>query len=221
MGCRMKKRAFLIGGIFLIIAVYVANFLTPLDTNIKPERFIATKVETRKDPLKKLKRSNKKFRKAQRSEGGKAHRNRKFANSFIWNDLERESRTLKLNGQEYRYISRIVARTKEIKSRNLVFKNKSYYFYTKMKGDLNNIFLNPKTQEINIWTGEVLIQGTHDFSEVIGELESFELIKRYGGFYLLKFTQEENILEEIESLKKIPSVLKINLDLKKQRLIKI
>ena len=121
------------------------------------------------------------------------------------------------SNQSYSFFANRFASPSKITGRKLIRTYRSFFIYESNPDELENVLLNSKTNNIVIWTGEIIIQSDLDIKTILSSYSNFEYMTQINDLHVIKVVEGSAVFESIAEISKLEGITKIELDLQKSR----
>ena len=125
---------------------------------------------------------------------------------------------IKVGGNHsYSFFPNRFASPSKIPGRKLIRTYRSFFIYEANPDELENVLVNSKTNNVVIWTGEIIIQSDLDVKTILSSYSNFEYKTQVNDLHVIKVIEGTAVFESITEISKIEGITKIELDLQKSR----
>lgn len=106
-------------------------------------------------------------------------------------------------------------------NRKMIRKIDGRYLYNAESGEIENVFVDKKSNKILFWSGELVLEAEQDISNLLEDLQSIQVVKFIGPHILIKINFELDYHKDLETISNAASLKNVELDLSSQRRKKI
>ena len=178
-------------------------------TNLKKiNKIIVKKNNKKKSPRKKILLKK-------RTLSGRKNRHTRIKN--IYQSIGMLKKITMGNNQAYSFFLNRFASLSKMPGRKLITTYRSYFIYESSSEELENVFVNSKTNNIEIWTGEIIIRSEIDIRNLLSSYSNFEYKTQINDLHVVKVYERSGVFEFINEISKVDGIIKIELDLQKSR----
>lgn len=119
--------------------------------------------------------------------------------------------------QSLSYFPNRFASISKIPGRKLITTYRRFYIYESTPQELENVFVNSKTNNVEIWTGEIIIKSELDIRELLSSYSNLEYLTRINDLHVIKVFENSSVFESINEISQLDGIIKIEFDLQKSR----